>query len=115
DVDAICNGHVDASRQLTLPSRQAFDAFKKYLAFRGRGIPRRIIRTFNEYVEWDEMSPALAFTAEEVLRIVFFAGLQDLIDKHAPTLFGSTHEEVIGTQSDRRRLGVYYLIDWILR
>ena len=115
DVGAICDGQVDATRVLAPVSQQAFDAFKKYLAYRGRGIPRRIIRTFNEYVEWDAHAPALAFTAEDVRRIRFFAGLQDLLDQHAHSLFARPHEEVVGTQSDRRRLGVYYLIDWVLR
>ena len=32
----------------------------------------------------------------------------------ARQIFGESLEEVSGTQSDKRRLGVYYLIDWIL-
>ncbi|AHG91655.1 protein kinase [Gemmatirosa kalamazoonensis] len=115
DVDAICDTLVDDSNGWAPWGREVYAAFKKYLAYRGRGIPRRIIRTFNEYVEWDGHRPALAFTAEDVRRVRLFAGLQDLIDAHAATLFGESHEEVVGTQSDKRRLGVYYLIDWILR
>ena len=93
---------------------QIFEAFKKYLAYRGRGIPRRIIRTFNEYVEWDANQPSLRFAAHDVRRVRFFAGLQNVVDSHENTLFGESLEEFSGTQSDKRRLGVYYLIDWIL-
>ena len=115
DVGTICDGLVDATQPLASDRQQMFEAFKKYLAYRGRGIPRRIIRTFNEYVEWNRDRPALAFTYDDARRIRFFAGLQDVVDAHQRTLFGESHEEIAGTLSDRRRLGVYYLIDWILR
>jgi serine/threonine-protein kinase len=115
DVSSICNGLVDSSKTLRPYDRQIFDEFKKYLAYKGRGIPRRIIRTFNEYVEWNGDVPALAFTRQSIRRIRFFAGLQDVLDANEKQLFGDFHEEVVGTQSDKRRLGVYYLIDWILR
>jgi serine/threonine-protein kinase len=115
DVNSICDGLVELSRTLRPYDRQVFGEFKKYLAYKGRGIPRRIIRTFNEYVEWNGDVPALAFTRQSIRRIRFFAGLQDLLDANEKQLFGESHEEVLGTQSDKRRLGVYYLIDWILR
>lgn len=115
DVDSICDGLVNRSQALSFYEGQVFNAFKKYLAYKGRGIPRRIIRTFNEYVEWNGAQPALAFTRQNVRKIRFFAGLQDVLDASQNTLFGESHEEVPGTQSDKRRLGVYYLIDWVLR
>jgi serine/threonine protein kinase/Cdc6-like AAA superfamily ATPase len=114
DVGAICDAFVDRDAGLTSYPAQIFDAFKKYLAYRGRGIPRRIIRTFNEYVEWDSNQPSLRFAARDVRRVRFFAGLQNVVDTHEATLFGESLEEFSGTQSDKRRLGVYYLIDWIL-
>jgi serine/threonine protein kinase/Cdc6-like AAA superfamily ATPase len=114
NVDTICDALIDPWELLEPYRQQAFDAFKKYLAYRGRGIPRRIIRTFNEYVEWNSDYPVLAFTAQEVRRIRLFAGLQELITLNETTLFGEAHEEFAGTYSDKRRLGVYYLIDWIL-
>ena len=114
DVGSICDAFVDRSNGLSAYPLQIFDAFKKYLAYRGRGIPRRIIRTFNEYVEWDSNQPSLRFAVHDVRRVRFFAGLQNIVDTHESTLFGETLEEFSGTQSDKRRLGVYYLIDWIL-
>ena len=112
DVDAICDKLVDNP---ILQGRQVYDEFKQFLAFKGRGIPRRIIRTFNEYVEWREERPVLTFSPLSLRRIRFFAGLQKVLNAHEKRLFGESHEEVLGTQSDKRRLGVYYLIDWILR
>ncbi len=115
DVDSICDGFVDLSQIVSQQKYEVFKEFKKYLAYKGRGIPRRIIRTFNEYVEWDSNQPVLAFTKQQVRRIRFFAGLQDILTSHEDRLFGDSHEEVLGTHSDKRRLGVYYLVDWVLR
>jgi serine/threonine protein kinase/Cdc6-like AAA superfamily ATPase len=115
DVDSMCDQLVERLDGLGPYSRQLYEEFKKYLTYKGRGIPRRIIRTFNEYVEWNDAHPVLAFSRPAVRRIRFFAGLQDVLKNNEKTLFGETHEEIAGTQSDKRRLGIYYLIDWILR
>jgi len=115
DVTAICETLVGDPNPLGAYEREIYEEFKKYLVFKGRGIPRRIIRTFNEYVVWRSEHPALAFTREDVRRIRFFAGLQNVVSTNEKLLFGESHEEVLGTQSDKRRLGVYYLLDWVLR
>jgi len=115
DVGSMCDPLVASLTDLTPYARTVYDEFKKYLAYKGRGIPRRIIRTFNEYVEWDGDLPVLGFSRSMVRRIRFFSGIQDVVDANDNALFGETHEETIGTQSDKRRLGVYYLIDWIFR
>jgi serine/threonine protein kinase/Cdc6-like AAA superfamily ATPase len=112
DVDSICDGLIDGP---LLPDRKIYDEFKQFLAYKGRGIPRRIIREFNQYVEWNGDRPVLAFSPSILRRIRFFAGLQIILKKHEKRLFGEAHEDVLGTLSDKRRLGVYYLLDWILR
>ena len=96
-------------------ARTVFKDFKKYLDYRGRGIPRRVIRGFNEYVLWTGQRPILVFTKTDVRRIRVYSELQDLLAKNEQRLFGNLHEEVWGTLRDKRRLGVYYLTDWILR
>ena len=96
-------------------ARAVFKDFKKYLDYRGRGIPRRVIRGFNEYVLWTGQRPILVFTKNDVRRIRVYSELQDLLVKNEQRLFGNLHEEVWGTLRDKRRLGVYYLTDWILR
>ena len=114
DVDPICDLLVDESHGWASDEREVFKEFKKYLAYKGRGIPRRIIRTLNEYVGWNGEQLALVFRRQDLRKLRFFAGLQEVLAAHESVLFGESHEEVQGTHSDKRRLGVYYLIDWIL-
>ncbi|MFB2769434.1 protein kinase [Pelatocladus sp. BLCC-F211] len=92
-----------------------FEDFKKYLAYRGRGLPRRIIRGFNEYVQWNQKRPILVFTHQDVRRIRFYAGLQDVLVENLRKLLGNITEESLGSQKDKQLLGIYYLVDWILR
>jgi serine/threonine-protein kinase len=112
DVASMCD-HLVAARSPS--SAELFDKFKGFLAYKGRGIPRRIVRTFNEYVDWSTGAPMLSFNRQQETRIKFFAGLQEALAEHGKQLFGDSPEETAGTHSDKRRLGVYYLIDWILR
>src|SRR5262249_22660750 len=92
-----------------------YEDFKKYLSYKGRGIPRRIIRAFNEYVQWEDGKPLLAFSGHDMRRIRFYAGLQEIINNNSEKIFGDVDEEVVGTFHDKLRLGVYYIIDWMLR
>jgi serine/threonine-protein kinase len=57
----------------------------------------------------------LVFTPKDVRRLRFFSGLQDVLTKAEQRLFGTLEEEVIGTHSDKQRLAIYYVVDWILR
>jgi serine/threonine-protein kinase len=133
--DEICDGFVDwdklkreakqsetsadSSATATLSRENGaplvYEDFKKYLAYKGRGIPRRIIRGFNEHVQWSGKRPELAFTRPDARRMRFYAGLQDLLGRNERRLFGKITEEILNTQRDKSRLGVYYLLDWILR
>ena len=115
DVGDICDAIVDWETLSKPLQIHTFEDFKKYLSYKGRGIPRRIIRGFNEYVHWNDAQPVLSFTRQDMRRIRFYANLQAVITENDQRLFGSIHEEISGTQQDKRRLGVYYLIDWILR
>jgi len=92
-----------------------FSRFKKYLGYKGRGIPRRILRAFNEMVTWEEGRPVLSFSNEDLKRVTFFADLNNNLELQSERLFGYSAADVSGTRQDRRRLGVYYLVDWILR
>jgi serine/threonine-protein kinase len=96
-------------------ARAVFEDFKKYLQYKGRGIPRRIIRGFNEYVQWVGQKPYLIFTSQDLRRVRFYASLEDVLERARARLFGKVSEEIQGTQQDREKLGVYYLVDWILR
>jgi serine/threonine-protein kinase len=93
----------------------AYSAFRKYLAFRGRGIPRRIVRGFNEFVRWDGSAPHLGFDAADIRRFRFYAGLVDTLVAAEEELFGSYRGERSVEQVDKQRLGIYYAIDWIVQ
>ena len=93
----------------------AYDAFRKYLAYQGRGIPRRTIRGFNEFVRWDSKAPHLEFEPSDVRRFRFYAGLLDTLTGAEEQLLGRYRGEGSVEQLDKRRLGLYYATDWILQ
>lgn len=91
-----------------------FSDFKKYLCYKGRGIPRRIIRGFNDYVRWYGLRPMLAFSWKEIRQMHFYAELQDLLTNNEHKLFGQFTKETHSSEKDKRKLSVYYILDWIL-
>lgn len=95
-------------------SSVCLENFKHYLRFKGRGIPRRVIRSFNELVAWQDGSPVLLFRNETLRRITFYAQLNRCLEKNLASLLGSLNEDAAGTRQDRLKLGVYYVLDWIL-
>ena len=118
DVESLCDGLVEPGllqTPATAPPRRTFEDFKKFLVYKGRGIPRRVIRGFNEYVQWVDGRPVLAFSRPDLRRIRFYARLQTALAQREAEWFGQIPEEVSGTQRDKRQLGAYYLVDWILR
>jgi hypothetical protein len=112
--DEICQ-RCGMSLSKTETCTSAVPGFKSYLSFKGRGIPRRIIRAFNEHVLWEDGIPRLGFTHEDSRRIRFYAGLENVLRQSYITLFGSVLDESHGAYEDKRRLGVLHLIDWVLR
>jgi serine/threonine protein kinase len=102
-------GAVDATETAT-----AYAAFKKFLAFNGRGIPRRILRKFNERVRLNSSRAQLILSRDDVRQFRFFADLYDVLVGSESTLLGELREHAWTGRSDRKRLGLYYLIDWIL-
>lgn len=88
---------------------------KQYLRYKGRGTPRRFLRSFYEMVKWRDDRPEIPVQNEDLRRITFFARLNETLEKHSDELFGTTSDDPDGTRQDRRRLGVYYVVDWILR
>ena len=95
--------------------QSVLDEFKKYLTYKGRGIPRLVLRALNEYVHWTSDHPILILRPQDARKIRFYARLQETIIRNRLRLFGKAAEDLGGTLSDKRTLAVYYLIDWILR
>ncbi len=108
-VDAFCDPLVLGSS-----SSPEYHDFKRFLAFKGRGIPRRIIRGLNDYVRWENDQPKLSFTRTDCRKFKFFAGLLDLLQRTEERLFASGAVDR-PDRVDQRRLGIYYLIDWMLQ
>src|SRR5262245_22848315 len=67
-VDTICDELFDQSRDMTPQDGQVMGDFKKFLAYKGRGGPRRIIRSLNNYVEWNDDYPRLVCNCRQVRR-----------------------------------------------
>jgi len=88
--------------------------FQRFLAFIGRGIPRRIVRQFNDFVYWDGGHPFLGFTREKYRRIKFFADLQLVLEQRMNVLLGEIDDDPLNPYQDHFQLGIYYLIDWML-
>lgn len=102
------------SGKVGLDPVNVYKDFQRFLAFIGRGIPRRIVRQFNEFVYWDGQRPFLGFTREKYRRIKFFADLQLVLEQRLGELLGEIDDDPLNPSHDHYQLGVYYLIDWIL-
>lgn len=86
--------------------------FVDYLNYKGRGIPRRLVQEFNNFVQWQDQ-PAVRCHDRDFERITFYAHLQRIIaEMHTADVETSFSESSIG--ADRLRLGTYYVIDWVL-
>lgn len=92
---------------------QSYRDFIKYLSFRGRGIPRRVIRAMNEQVRWSQNRPVLGFNRQDLSRFAFYAELWDTLLAD-DARFVAQSSGVPSASGDRNRLAVYYLADWIL-
>lgn len=93
---------------------KALADFKKYLSYKGRGIPRRIVRGFNDHVKWYRDRPFLVFTETELRHKQFYAELQDLFLKEEEQLFGNSSRWTSPAEKDKQKLSLYYIIDWLL-
>ena len=115
DIDSLCSSLAGAANGACSRDTPAYAAFRKYLAFKGRGIPRRTIRGFNEFVKWDAAPPRLEFGQADVRRFRFYAGLLDALVNAEEELLGRYRGEGSVEELDKRRLGLYYATDWILQ
>ncbi|MFA1538278.1 protein kinase domain-containing protein [Actinomadura monticuli] len=88
--------------------------FCDYLSFKARGMPRRLLQEFHQFVVWENGSPLLRVTDRDAERIRFYARLEDILRKHLDNASGAELFPV-PIDEDRRRLSAYYVIDWVLR
>lgn len=91
-------------------------AFRDYLQFKARGIPRRLLQEFNAFVVWGNDAPWLEISEGELERVAFYARLESIVsefleieNRNRSSMFP------IDIDLDRHRLGIYYVMDWVLR
>jgi serine/threonine-protein kinase len=66
-------------------------------------------------VVWQDGKPQLGFTNQQARIIRFYSGLETILRHSHERLFGNIQEQLSDAQEDKRRLGIIYLVDWILR
>ena len=116
DIDQICDRFaVEHPMSEGSNTHEILQILKQYLRFMGRGMPRRFLRSFNGMVKWRDERPEIPFENEDLRRVTFFARLNEALELNNDRLFGNLSEDTDGTRHDRRRLGVYYVVDWVLR
>ncbi|MFN2201574.1 MAG: protein kinase domain-containing protein [Caldilineaceae bacterium] len=113
-VDEICDPLLSAATKLSDYERQLYTDFKKYLAFSGRGIPRRILREFYERVHWDGQRASLTLSERDRRQMRFHADLYGLLTASENRILGPYAGDLRPDWCDKQRLGLYYLVDWIL-
>jgi serine/threonine-protein kinase len=110
------------ARQLCAWDRRTFEnpppdleAIWRALSFHGRGIPRRILRNFHTLIRWRDRQPVLAVTAYEFRDAEFFAGLERVLEEIRTRTHDLDRSSDSHPDADKRALGLYYLVDWILQ
>jgi serine/threonine-protein kinase len=83
-----------------------------FLRYRSRGIARRLMQEFNGMVEWQGASPCLRIDHRLAGSASFFSQLRDAVDDFLGV--SSTRTSVTSLAHDRRRLGAYFVVDWII-
>jgi hypothetical protein len=94
--------------------QESLVAMGDYLRFKARGVPRRLLQEFNEFVIWRADRPVLVVPAADADRIFFYARLESILRDYLAR-GGRGRLFPIPIDEDRRRLSAYYVIDWVLR
>lgn len=108
-------GAVRRSEPHATPEPALLDALVSYLRFKSRGVLRRLLQEFNALVEWDEQGrPVLALSEGTVERIRLYSGLEAVVSE-VVSPDPARGQATLPIDDDRRRLGGYHVIDWVLR
>ncbi|MFI7225165.1 protein kinase [Nonomuraea angiospora] len=86
----------------------------RYLRFKARGIPRRLLQEFGELVRWEDERPFLVIDDQDEQRVAFYARLEELLELY----FRESDQNrlfQVPIDEDRWRLTGYYIVDWILK
>jgi eukaryotic-like serine/threonine-protein kinase len=89
-------------------------AFRDYLRFKARGIPRRLLQEFNEFVVWREHGPVLCVNSLDARKVSFYSRVEEILDEYREQDKRTAGLFPLAVDEDRRRLSDYYIIDWVL-
>ena len=84
-----------------------------YLRFKSRGVPRRLLQEFYQFVTWRIDGPHLAIDAKGLSLIDFYAYLEEVLSSYFEHRTRDRFFSV-NIDEDRWRLGGYYVVDWVL-
>ncbi len=113
-VDEICDPFLADRLNLSDYDCQLYQDFKRYLAYTGRGIPRRILRGFYDRVRWDGTLTTLSLSENDRRQMRFHAELYQMLTQNEEQILGEQSRELRPDWLDKQRLGLYYILDWIL-
>lgn len=93
------------------------DLLIRYLRFKSRGVLRRLLQELNGLVVWDDESgrPALVLDEDTLLRVAFYSELEGVVAETVAPGGGRAGHALLPLDEDRRRLGGFHILDWILR
>ncbi len=114
-IDEICKKLIDENKSITDEQRDTYINFKRFLIYKGRGLPREILKAFDKYVKKDGEQSILQFTDNDLKGMSFFAELQALLENKEKEIFGEYADNVLKEEKDRARRGVYYMINKVLK
>jgi serine/threonine protein kinase len=86
----------------------------RYLRFKARGVPRRLLQELNSFVSWESGQPHLHISADDLERVKFYARIEGVLLAYFE---GSRRRRLfpVPIDEDRWRLGGYYVADWVLQ
>ena len=86
----------------------------RYLRFKARGVPRRLLQELNSFVSWESGQPHLHVSADDLERVKFYARVEGVLLAYFE---GSRRRRLfpVPIDEDRWRLGGYYVADWVLQ
>jgi len=90
------------------------DPLVQYLRFKARGVPRRLLQEFNDFVVWEGSRPRLLVSDQDLDRVAFYAELETIMRQYFEKN-GDKRLFPVPIDEDRWRLGGYYVVDWVLQ
>ncbi len=94
-----------------LVDTQIFELICDYLEYKGRGVPRRLTQELYSLLAWDNGTPFIRISSDDMDRFTLYAELAEIL----AGILGRQRGQGRTVEEDRFRLGAYYVTDWVLR